>query len=111
MGLLRKLSQTATYWPVTGSDGYGGHTFGDPVKVDCRWQDRNEVFLLPSNEEVVSQAVVYLNTDISAGDFLAEGDHATVSIADPHTVDAKKVRNYGKSTDLRAGVALRKAWL
>lgn len=111
MNIARKLRQTATHWPVTGSDGYGGHTYGTPVKVDCRWQDKNEMFLLPSNEEVVSQAIVYLNIDINTGDFLALGDHATVPVADPNTVDARRVRNYGKSTDLRAVVALRKAWL
>jgi len=112
VGFARNLNQDATHWPVTGSDGYGGFTYGAPVRHDCRWQDKNELFLTPDNEEVVSAAIVYLNTDIAVGDFLAEGDYATEPVVDPGTIStAKRVRNFGKSTDLRALVALRKAWL
>lgn len=111
MNLLRNLRETVTHWPVTGTDGYGGFTFGSPILLKGRWEDKNELFITPDHEEVVSAAIVYLNTDIAAGDYLAQGDHATVPIANPITVAAKRIRNYGKSTDLRGLVALRKAWL
>jgi hypothetical protein len=111
MNLTRKMRQQVTHWPVTGSDGYGGFTFGTPVMHLGRWEEKNELFLTPDNEEVVSMAICYLNTDVSAGDYLAQGDHATIPVADPLTVDSHRIRNYGKSTDLRAVVALRKAWM
>lgn len=111
MNLLRNLREQVTHWPLTGSDGYGGFTYGTPVLHKARWEDRNELFINADLEEVVSAAIVYLNTDVAAGDYLAQGDHATVPIADPVSVAAKRIRNYGKSTDLRGLVALRKAWL
>ena len=111
MNLLRNLRQQVTHWPLTGSDGYGGFTYGAPVLHKGRWEDKNELFITPDHEEVVSAAVVYLNTDVAAGDYLAEGDFATVPTANPVTVNGRRIRNYGKSTDLRGLVALRKAWL
>ncbi len=111
MSFLRNLREDVTHWPVTGTDGYGGFTYGSPVLEKGRWQDKNELFVTPDNEEVMSTAIVYLNTDISPGDYLAQGDHATVPISNPTTVNGHRIRNYGKSTDLRALVALRKAWL
>ena len=111
MNLLRKLREDVTHWPVTGTDGYGGFTYGTPISLKGRWEDKNELFVTPENEEVMSSAIVYLNTDISPGDYLAQGDHATVPIANPTTAGGRRIRNYGKVTDLRAVVALRKAWL
>lgn len=111
MNFLRNLREDVTHWPVTSSDGYGGFLYDTPILLKGRWEDKNELFLTPDNEEVMSSAVVYLNTDVDPGDYLAQGDHATVPIANPTTVSAKRIRNYGKSTDLRALVALRKVWL
>ncbi len=111
MNLLRNLRESVTHWPLTGSDGYGGFTYGTPILLKGRWEDKNELFITPDNEEVVSAAIVYLNTDIAAGDYLAQGDHATIPVPNPVTVAGRRIRNYGKSTDLRGLVALRKAWL
>ena len=92
------------------SDGYGGFTFDTPVKLAGRWEDKQELFLTPDLEEVLSQAICYLNIDIAPGDYLAEGDLTATS--DPTTLSgAHRVRNYNKITNLRAVIALRKAWL
>lgn len=110
MNLSRNMNQDVTHWPVSGSDGYGGFTFGTPVKLAGRWEDRNELFLSTNAEEVVSRAVVYLATDLTIGDFLALGDHTSVS--NPGTLtSAYRIRGYAKVTDLRAVESLRKAWL
>ena len=110
MGILANLNQDVTHWPVTGNDGYGGFTFGTPVKLDGRWEEKAELFITPDNEEVHSKVVAYLDTDIANGDYLAEGDQTAT--ADPGTLnDAFRVRNYGKVTDLRNLNSLRKAWL
>lgn len=109
--LTNRLNQDVTHWPVTGTDAYGGFTFGTPVLLRGRWEQKQELFITPDIEEVLSTAICYLNTDINVGDYLAEGD--LTATADPTTIhgSAYRVRNYSKVTDLRALNALRKAWL
>ncbi len=111
MSFTKNLRQDVTHWPITGSDGYGGFTYGTPVRLDGRWEEKQELFLNADLEEVLSNAICYLNIDISPGDYLALGDFATTPIADPTTISGFRIRNYSKVTDLRALNALRKAWL
>ncbi len=108
--LSRNLNQDVTHWPNTGSDGYGGFTFGTPVKVDGRWEDKAVLFVGPNNEEEVSEAVVLLVTDINVGDYLGEGD--LTATADPTTIAGPyRIRQRQKVTDLRNLEALRTAFL
>lgn len=106
----RNLRQEVTHWPVTGSDGYGGFTFGTPVTLDARWETRREVITNFDLEEVISKAIVYLDEDINEGDYLALGDYT--SEADPTEVaGAYRVQQFGSVTDLRNVRSLQKAWL
>ena len=112
MSALRNLNQDVTHWPVNGSDGFGGFLFDAPVKLRGRWEEKAELFITPTGEEVASQAVVYLMDDVTNGDFLALGDFSAVN--DPNDVPtgrAFRIRNYGKTTDLRNLNVLRKVWL
>jgi hypothetical protein len=106
----RHLRQDVTHWPVTGSDGYGGFTYGTPVLLKGRWEDKAVLFLTLENEEVVSNAIVYLDTDIAVGDWFGLGDLTATN--DPSTIiGTYRSRQYHKSTDLRALQALRKVFL
>lgn len=108
--VTRHLKQDVTHWPIAGSDGYGGFTFGTPVLLKGRFEEKNELFINGENEEEVSRAVIYLNTDVSVDDYFALGDHTAT--ADPTTLaDTHRARQYGKVTDLRGLNALRKVWL
>jgi hypothetical protein len=107
----RNLREDVTHWPVTGSDGYGGFTFGTPIKLKGRWEEKQELFLTLDNEEEVSKAIVYLNADVAEGDYLGQGDQTTEADPTASTADAHRLRQYDKVTDLRALNALRKAWL
>lgn len=108
--LTRHMKQDVTHWPVTGSDGYGGFTYGTAVKLKGRWEDKAVLFLTNDREEQVSQAVVYLATDIAVGDYLGLGDLTATN--DPTTIDdTYRVRQRHKSTDLRNLVAIRKVFL
>ena len=109
MSFIGHLVHDVTHWPVTGSDGYGGFTFGTPVLLAGRWEQKQELFINQDLEEVLSNAVVYLNTDLSIGDYVVEGDETAV--ADPTTLDAKRIRGLNRITDLRNVLALRKLWL
>lgn len=106
----RNLNEDATHWPVTGSTGYGGFTFGTPVVRKVRWEDKAILFRTPDNEEELSNAIVYLSVDVAVGDYFVRGDQT--AIADPTTIsDAFRARQYHRTTDLRALIALRKVFL
>lgn len=108
--ITRNLKHDVTHWPLTGSDGYGGFLYGTPVKVKGRWEEKAVLFVTPGNEEVVSQAIVYLATDITEGDYLGQGD--LTATADPTTLQGTyRIRQRHKTTDLRNLIALRKAFL
>ena len=110
MGITRNLKQDVTHWPVTGSDGFGGFAFGAGVLLAGRWEDKQELFLTPDGEEVISEAVVYLAADVSPGDYLYLGDQITET--NPGTLSgARRIRGYGKVTNLTSSQALRKCWL
>jgi hypothetical protein len=110
MDVNGKLVHTATWW-ATSPDGFGGDTFVAPVKIKCRWEDRYELIAgVGATKELVSQAIVYVDRDISEGDYLCRDDQTTQS--DPTTVvGAYKVQHYGVVTDLRNVQSLRRAML
>ncbi len=106
----RNLREDITHWPLTGTDGYGGFTYGAPVKLKGRWEDKTVLFLNDDNEEVVSAAIVYLENDIVSGDYLGQGDFTAT--ADPTTIAGpRRIRQRQKTTDLRNLLAIRKAFL
>lgn len=107
--VTRNLKQHLTHWEVT-SDGYGGFTFGTPTTYLCRWEDKNVLFTNELGEEVVSSAVVLLDTSLSVGDYVALGDNTGVS--DPTTLsDAHRIRQKNRVTDLRNVTSLHKVFL
>jgi len=105
----RHLNQDVTHWSVSGTDGYGGFTFATPTLLQGRWEEKQELFINQDAEEVLSNAICYLNTDVVAGDYVALGDETAE--ADPTAVEGFRVRSFGKITDLSALKALRKLWL
>ena len=110
MGGSRNFRDDVTHWPLTGSDSYGGFTFGTPIKIIARYQDSAVLFRSADGEEEVSKAIVYLGVPINVGDYIARGD-LTVN-ANPTTIgDTYRVRQIGRSTDLRAAEELYKAYL
>ncbi len=112
MGFERNLRDDVTHWPVTGSDGFGGFTYGNPVLLPGRWEDQSIQFVTDNMEEAISTAIVYLNTDVDVGDYLGFGDHATVPIANPTSLTtAHRIRQRHRTTDLRRMQSLRKVFL
>jgi len=81
--LLFGLRQTATYWQVTGYDGYNEPVFAAPVQIRCRWEYRVEKVQNDDGQEVVSKARVFLDREVSTDDFIALG---TFADADPRRV-------------------------
>lgn len=113
--LTHNLKQTTVYWGNPQNDGFGGRTFDDPVEVDVRWEERQELFIDTNGQEVRSQAVVYIAQDVDMGGYLYLGDLDDPSSAeedDPLTVSgAYEIRGFQKIPDIKAGQFLRKIWL
>lgn len=102
MGILTgKLKQKATWWRVTGGNGFGGDAVASPILVDCRWEDRQETFIGQiDRRELVSNAVVFLDRDVAVGDYLVLGDQTTQS--SPSLVTGvRKIQRYDKISNLR----------
>jgi hypothetical protein len=113
--LTSNLRQTAVYWGNPQSDGSGGRTFDEAVEVSVRWEDKQELFIDASGQEVRSNAVVYVASDLDLGGYLYLGELADLDsseAADPFVLaGAREIRGWGKTPSLKADISLRKAWL
>ncbi len=108
--ITRHLREDVTHWPVTGSDGYGGFTYGAAVKFKGRWEDKAELFITNDREEKVSRAIVYTAVAVDEGDYLGRGDLTATN--DPSTLaDTFRVRLPQRTTDLRNLLSIHKAFL
>lgn len=104
------LKQKATWWSVS-PNGFGGDIFAAPALLDCRWENRQEVFTGQiDRRELVSNAVVYLNQDVSVGDYLVEGDQ-TAQTDPTGVVGAFKIQRFDSIPDLRNLQKVRRAVL
>ena len=108
MTFPRGLKQTATHWSPGVPDGYGGSTYGAPVSMVCKWEERAVLFRDDKGDETISKAVVFLPSDVGIGDYLFLGESV---VADPTTIDAHEVRQFSSIPDLRNAKQERKAYL
>ena len=107
---LRDHPQDITVWQPGVNDGFGGFTFPAPTLIKGRWEQKQELFMDPKGEELMSEAIVYIDTDVTIGQYIAEGDQT--AIADPTTLsDAHRIKQYMKIPDLRFNSFERKAIL
>lgn len=106
---LGSFPQTATYWEVTGNDGFGGKTFSTPVSLNVRWQDVNEKFVNANAEEVVSMSKVFLEDDVTIGSFLYLGTSVQSSPYDQSS--AFEIKSFSKIVTMDGIEYERKAML
>jgi len=114
--LNEAMNQVAVYWGNPQSDGSGGRSFGEsPVEIDCRWEQRSELYVDSSGQEKRSQAGVYVNQDLDCGGYLYLGELDDLSVAeqsDPLIVaEAYEIRGFEKTPSFRADIVIRKALL
>lgn len=102
--------QSATYWGAPVQSGYGGKSFGGPVIVKCRWEDRTEEFLDNSGQERISRAQVWTFDRLDDGGYLCKGDQT--GVADPTSLsNAYEIKRSDEIPDLRGLHYERKAFL
>lgn len=106
------LNQTAVYWDSPKSDGYGGRTFDDPAEVSVRWEDKQELFIDASGNEVRSQSMVYVDRDMDVDGYIALTTLDDLSSSDPMDVDiALPIRSFSKIPSIKGTTFVRKVWL
>lgn len=107
--LARGYQTDLTYWPGLGQNGYGEETFGTPVIIQGRWEDKMEEIRLPNDEVIKSEAIVFTPASISIGGYLVEGDF--VAIEDPTLCGAREIRSIAKIPSLRTNASEQRAYL
>jgi len=112
----RHLQHTATHWPYIGPDGFGGHEFGTPQVIRCRWVDYTQLMEDSGGKEFSSKATVWVDKDLSPNDYVALGDHRTVpdptvAGAGVNGIGAEKVRGFKRVTNLRNTSMTRRAFV
>ena len=97
--IARNLKQTLTLWAKSSIDVFGKVTWATPITVKCRFEERSELFIDASGNEVRARARVYIDTDAALGDYILLG---TSTVADPTTLTntAFEVRDFKKIPNL-----------
>ena len=121
MRIIDKMrKQTAVYWGSPVPDGQGGWSFATPVELTpddgtgVRWEDKQELFVDPQGDEIMSAAIVYPGQDLDIGGYLYLGTEASLSSdhSDPTEIsDAIPIAQFGKIPTLDNTQVLRTAWL
>ena len=107
--MRQKYRQLITYWAKTGEDRYGDDTFDTPVTMQAHWEERNENIRLPSGEEVVSRAVVFTESEVGMGGYLALGDKTAE--ASPADGDGREIMTVAQIPSLRTNQMEYRAFL
>jgi len=107
MGWLeRNLKQTITRWAAGSMDVYGNPTWTRTV-IRGRWEDRQEKVVDGQGNELISNSIVFLNSDVEIGDYLYLG--LDTSAVPPS--GAREVKNFSKIPSIRFDQWERKAVL
>ena len=101
------MTEALTYWAPMGNDGYGGVTYGNPVSLTGRWQDKRVLFRDAQGREVVSDAVVYVDQVLELAGKLYRGTSAALNPVS----DAKEIRDVQQSPGLDGAEVLHKVLL
>lgn len=99
MGLISKMrKQKAVLWTAKDTrDEFGQVQFNDPIEIKCRWEGKRTRFINANGEEVVSEAVVYVDRELNPnGDYLWEGGLDELPSSDATPYDESEFRNANK---------------
>jgi hypothetical protein len=92
----RSYVQTAVYWGSPIPDGYGGHTFANPIEVDCRWEDKEQFLGSQVGGEVtggllLSRSIVFVKQDMDEEGYLYFGTLDDLDLDSNDYIDPKEV--------------------
>jgi len=77
--ISRNLPQTAIYWANPHNDGYGGVAYDDPIEINCRWEDKQQILGTITGNQIigfqsVSRAIVYVDQDLDVDGLMMLGE-------------------------------------
>lgn len=101
------LRQQCTYWPPGVPDRYGNPQMGDPVHMQCRWEDKMELITDPEGQEVQSRAKVFVPQALEINGYLALGLHN----GSPIDAGARIIKSVSNIPDLQAVLTEHKVWV
>lgn len=122
MSIITKcLKGTCVYWPPGSEasaegrdfDDHGRRVYGDPVELDCRWENVSQEFLDAKGVTQTSRSVVMVESDVAVGGVLFNGTLAQATDLDnpKNNVNAWEIRRFDKTPNLRYTEYLREAYL
>lgn len=114
--VLRKArNQRAVYWAKNGNDEHGQPTFDIGIVLMVRWVDKQEQIKAADGREILSDAMVWVDQDLTMEGVLYLGEYydlTTEQKADPDlVVGAKWILKTSKVSSVNAREIARKAWL
>ena len=111
--ITKMLRGKCVYWPHCGDDEFGQPTFGEVVELRCRWEDTVRQIPLADGRTVMSQAKVYVESDVAVGGVLLQ--KAIVDVEDFYVpfnnCGAFEIMKFDKLPTLKYTQYLRTAWL
>lgn len=102
----RNLYADITIWTIASKDGHGKPTWTTSY-AKGRWETKQEKTVDAQGNDLISNAVVFLDTDVSTGSYLYEG--ISTDTSPPST--AREVKNFSKIPNIRGTQFERKAIL
>lgn len=73
INVKKYLKQKLVYWQKTGTGASGQSTYGQPVEVDCRWDDLQEEVQMIDGRKIISNAHVLTQTPLALGSLVMKG--------------------------------------
>jgi hypothetical protein len=68
------LKQFAVYWGPLGQDPQTGNmVYDEPVEIQCRWVDTNQLYIKANGDESASKCMVMVDRDLEIGGALWQG--------------------------------------
>lgn len=104
--VTRNLTSTITIWSVASVDVYMNPTYTVSY-AKGRWEDKQQKTVDSLGNEIISNAVVFIDRDVPIGSFLNNGLSTSLT---PITT-AREVRNFSKIPNITGRLFERKAIL
>ena len=104
-----QYNQIATYWSKGTQNEYNEYTYSTPVAVAVRWEDHKIAFTDDVGREIISDAVVYPETELQVEGFIMLG--ASSEINPINEDSAYEIKQTDTTVNLRNTKTLYKAFL
>ncbi len=115
MDITKYLTDTAVLWAKSGKTAYNELTFTAGAEISVRWEDRQEIFISSTGKELISDAIVFVDQDITPDSFLYLGELDDLSAeekANPKLEqNAYAVRRFEKIKNVGGRIVLRRVHL